>query len=758
MRLYRFELKKLMTNKMLWIALVSAAILNVFLSGWSAKSELIDPDSYKKLYTELQSLNNNNDKLAEYLKQRMDAISREDYSTLMLYYQANTQLTKVSNYDTYLEGIDKRAETMTEVSIFADKDSFVYRSILRTPPAYKHLKGIQPKFINSKSIMATTDSLYTDILAFLLIFLIVILLILGEKDRGLFALLRPTRKGRVQLLFAKLLAIYTSCILVFFLLYTGKYSMSVILYGSCDISSVIQSVEGFLGSTLKISIGGYLIVYAVTKVAAYFLIASFLVFLSIIAKSALFVYVTASAYTIISSLLYVLIKGNSYLSVFKYINPICLIDTNVLYENYLDLNFFGQPLNLLKIGILMLILGNVLFVGANLLIFAKQKNLIFRDSRLIQWLLSHIHVKRRVSSSLWRYEAYKILVTNKALFILITVVLLGWNSYKTYQMPFFMNDSIYKFYVSQVEGPIVQETYDYIENEKARYQKIKDELAILTDQLSEGKINHLVYENLTGPLGLELGREIGFYMLQNKVHELEPYSEKSGNLKPWLVYDTGYNQLLGIMMNKDLNFAHLLFLLGLIACAAPIYAAENTFCAKRLLMTTPKGRMKSFYRRFGIGAIATTILFIAAYLPGVVNILESYGTSGIEAPIQSISGYHDFPFPISIAGFICLIYGIRLLAAILMLMFVLCISYFSKNMASALSIASAAFLAPYVLVLLGLDFVSTIMWNPNLIVSDYFMDASAATMQYILIINFILIVTLGFCVIKRTFTHIKNAY
>jgi hypothetical protein len=212
------------------------------------------------------------------------------------------------------------------------------------------------------------------------------------------------------------------------------------------------------------------------------------------------------------------------------------------------------------------------------------------------------------------------------------------------------------------------------------------------------------------------------------------------------------------MMNKDLNFAHLLFLLGLIACAAPIYAAENTFCAKRLLMTTPKGRMKSFYRRFGIGAIATTILFIAAYLPGVVNILESYGTSGIEAPIQSISGYHDFPFPISIAGFICLIYGIRLLAAILMLMFVLCISYFSKNMASALSIASAAFLAPYVLVLLGLDFVSTIMWNPNLIVSDYFMDASAATMQYILIINFILIVTLGFCVIKRTFTHIKNAY
>ncbi|NLJ95515.1 MAG: hypothetical protein GX321_00040, partial [Clostridiales bacterium] len=223
MRLYRFEILKLITNKMLWIALISAATLNIFLSVWSAKNDLIDPDSYKKLYTELQKMNDDKNELTEYLKQRMDAISREDYSTLMLYYQANAQLTKVSSYEAYLEGIDSRAKAMTAVSIFADKDSFAYRSILRTPPAYEHLKGIQPSYINSKPITATTDTIYTDILAFLLIFLIAMLLILGEKDRGLFALLRPTKKGRVQLLFAKLLAIYTGCIVIFILLYTGKY-------------------------------------------------------------------------------------------------------------------------------------------------------------------------------------------------------------------------------------------------------------------------------------------------------------------------------------------------------------------------------------------------------------------------------------------------------------------------------------------------------------------------------------------------------
>ena len=312
---------------------------------------------------------------------------------------------------------------------------------------------------------------------------------------------------------------------------------------------------------------------------------------------------SASAYAIISSLFYVLIKGNSYLSILKYINPVCLLDTNILYENYLDLNFFGQPLSLLKAGIIMLVFGNALLVAANIFIFSNQKNLIFCDSRVVQWFLNKIHIKRRVSSSLWRYEAYKILITNKALFILIAAALLGWNAYKTYQMPFIMNDSIYKFYINQVEGPIDIKTYDYIKNEKARYQKLKDEVEYLGEQLREGKINNLVYENLTRPYGLELGREIGFYMLQNKVHELEPHCEKNGNLKPWLVYSTGYNQLLGIMKNKDLGFAHLIFLISLIACVAPIYAAENTFCAKRLLMTTPKGRLYSLYRRLGIGIL-----------------------------------------------------------------------------------------------------------------------------------------------------------
>jgi len=93
-----------------------------------------------------------------------------------------------------------------------------------------------------------------------------------------------------------------------------------------------------------------------------------------------------------------------------------------------------------------------------------------------------------------------------------------------------------------------------------------------------------------------------------------------------------------------------------------------------------------------------------------------------------------------------------------MLMLVLCISYYSRNTATALSLASAIFLVPYVIKLLGLDFVSPILWNPNIIVCEYFMDTAASDgRKYILIINLIVIAVIGFYIIRKTYRNIKNA-
>lgn len=61
--------------------------------------------------------------------------------------------------------------------------------------------------------------------------------------------------------------------------------------------------------------------------------------------------------------------------------------------------------------------------------------------------------------------------------------------------------------------------------------------------LKEGSMNYIVYNSLSSQIGYELKREVGLLKVMNKVKELEPYYEADVKNKPWLLYDTGYNQL-----------------------------------------------------------------------------------------------------------------------------------------------------------------------------------------------------------------------
>lgn len=45
--------------------------------------------------------------------------------------------------------------------------------------------------------------------------------------------------------------------------------------------------------------------------------------------------------------------------------------------------------------------------------------------------------------------------------------------------------------------------------------------------------------------------------------------------KPWLVYDTGYNQLTGITYNKEEIISMIIFLIALVALICPVYSFEN---------------------------------------------------------------------------------------------------------------------------------------------------------------------------------------
>lgn len=59
------------------------------------------------------------------------------------------QAELIANYENYPAKIDASAECMTSVSIFAQKSSFAYKNITRTPAAYNAVREIAPMYSRS---------------------------------------------------------------------------------------------------------------------------------------------------------------------------------------------------------------------------------------------------------------------------------------------------------------------------------------------------------------------------------------------------------------------------------------------------------------------------------------------------------------------------------------------------------------------------------------------------------------------------------
>ena len=758
MRLYLSEIYKIKAKKVLWAAIIGGALLNIILCVWSSRKEIISANDYKRIYSEINSQEFNYDEIRKYMLNKQEGIDPLDYWGQQLYSQLLYQLDNISNYDDFLSEIDNRAEKILSISIFGKRDSFVYRSILKTPPAYEHLKGKQLKFSNSQAVLFATSREFTDIFALVLIFLVATTLILSEKEHGYFFFTRPTKKGRIPLLIAKLSAIFTFSIFTFIILYAGNFLSAYILYGGVDCSNWIQSIEGFLGTVLDVTIGGYFVIYAITKILAYILIASFFSFICIIARTGLFVYVIASLSSIASVLLYTLIPANSHMALLKYFNTVSILNANKIYENYFNINIGGYPVNVLCLSAFMVFFSTFLFIIIGILVFGKQKNIIFHDSRPLQWIADRLFKRRRVSSCLLSYEGYKIFIVNKPLIILIIVMIIGWYEDRTFHRVYIQNDSIYKYYITQVEGEIGEETYQILDKEQSYYAELRMDMDVIRKEFQSGNMDIIVYNSLLGSIQNKLKREVGLSMVLDKVKEIEPYYTQKGDVKPWLLYDTGYKQLLGVSDNINIKVSDLVFLMGLIACIAPIYARENTLRARWVLMSTKKGRQHSLFARIGIGIIVTLILFVAAHIPSLLNILNSYGTNGIEAPIQSITKYHDFPVSLSIAGFICFLYGVKMIFALIMMLLLICISYYSKNVTTAISISAGLFLIPYAIFMTGAFYIQNFLWLPNTLGYVYFTKVESALDMFILLSNLILVLGLSCILVRKTCLHIKNPY
>lgn len=717
MRIERNELIKLFTRKSVLLAIAVIILLNAGLIinniyGETDRIFDIPAKAYKQVYADISG--KSNDEALSFINQKLENCHTNATTNRKLLYTGNEETERIlltesadsiqqcKSYDKYLESIDLNAEMSGKIIAFSNSDEFSYRNIAKTKLDFVHLKGIKLSQGPSKGITSSTEFIGTDILGILLIIFIVTTLLTRERELSQLQLVKSTYKGRLRLALSKLFVIFVSCFAVEALLYATNILISNSSYGFGDLSRPIQSVTGYLSCNLKLSVFEYLVVFLLSKLLIYFVIASFVYMIAVVSRNALKLYIIVGCVLGLSAICYYSIEPTSWLSLLKYINIIGFLNTFQIYNKYLNLNVFSHPVFYVVVFIIVSIVMLLIFSYLAVVIFSEQKEISNSSNKIS---LRFKFLKSYKTTKILPHECYKTFISGKVLLILILFGLTIFFTYKPIQQDFQTSDGYYKAYMQILEGPVTQEKLDYIRQERERFNKIHEDMNKSFSEASDNRDSQELsnmYENLLRP-------ENSFINVENHTKYLQ---EKKGNY----LFDDGYKLLTGdeCAHNKDVKLA-IIALLMTICCVTYIYSVEYQNKANVLLRCSYNGRLKTFVSKFFIALIVVTIIYFLTYAPYFYNVLSKYGTSSIIAPACSMEHLNRIPGSISILEYLIAISVMRFLGMIISIFLIFVISIKAKSYISSILINTAVLIIPLLIYFAGVSVFKYVLLNPLLL-------------------------------------------
>lgn len=638
--------------------------------------------------------------MKEYKNKSYLKYTNDSFSERQLLKDVLAEVESCAKYEDYLTGIDETARKMTGISLFADPDSFSYKNIAKTPGDFAHLKGSELEIAPSKGVEMATEFLATDLIGSIMIMTVVVTIVTREKELNQIVLSRTTFKGRASLGIAKLFTCFTAAFIAEILLYAVNFAVSYFTYGFGDLSRQIQSVYDFNGSNLKISVLEYFILFLIAKLAVYCVFAGLIYLVTVISNTAVKVYGILVVTIAAEAVLYYTIPSASYLCPLKYVNILAYANTKDLFSSYLNLNLFGKPVNYMAVFSVSIAVMLIAFSVIAVLIFSKQRVL---KSRTRKFSLAKFSIFKGRTTNLFLQECYKIFIGGKALLILIVFAAATFLAYEPIRESFSSADEVYyKQYMLKYEGGYTADKQKMIDEEERKFTDAQTNMAEeLANTDGDGIFIMMKYQEILAPQ---------FAFEQVKTHA--DYLKSTGNGE--FVYDSGYKLLTGDESagNKDLTLG-LTAMAMVICCLVYVYSAEYQTGADVLLKTSARGRGETFIIKFAIGMIIVTVIYVLTYAPYFYNVLNAYGTRGIDAPICSLETFADRDM--SIKGYLILISIGRYIALVCAMLIIYFLSVRLKSVISTFLAGTAVLVLPILLSLLGIGLFDYVLLNPILI-------------------------------------------
>lgn len=686
------ELYNLISKKSFVLILLLLLISNVFLllvsQNFDNSPDFISAQSKAELYSALNSFSDNNkrmefinDKLDEVYSAEAELYTKNTYTERILLSKNLDYLKIISDYDSYVQGIIDSANKLTSISIFADENSFSYKSAVLTAEKYADILDVKPSYVVSEDVITATGFVFTDFVVVVLVFLVGSMVIGVERSIGITNLQKSFKCGRGRSVVSKIICTALLTFLVCVLFYGLNYIVSVAIYGASNVFSPIQSIRGFESCVLKISVMEYLIAFTFSKFGVMLLVSLFAMLISTLTKTRIGAYFVCGIIALLEAILTIFIGENNNLMSLKYLNIVSFVDTNSILSKCRNIDLFNYAVDYLILFITFSVTCVSMLVTANFLVY-KYKRIEGYDkcTKSVVFTVGEPFA----GTSVFLHELYKSLVSNKSGLIIIGLIILQ----------LFININL----------PI--KLYDSEKYELFYYSHYAGEFDDTKKSVMESDLQNLYYS----------GNEEDLMNFNKYVIPYYEYlcnqSQQGKNVS--VMFYRGYNTLVGVDNNYSTIYTLLLNVL-IIAITVSVFTREYEKKTTSLILSTKCGKKKLIIQKLGVVLVLVSIINICVYIPFVLRVNNCCSLSGANNPATSIPMFSWCSDSITVLQMIIVIFLFRFLTSIIIAVLVSVSAIVLKNTILSYVVSVVLFVVPVLLLLIDIDYLNTFFSLINIV-------------------------------------------
>lgn len=586
-----------------------------------------------------------------------------------LYEDIATELRDSVSYSEFRQTLVEDASRMLRFSVFAKLGTFGYRNVEATLYRYQNLPEIETVPTPAKSVAALFRGSVPGVLSLFFLLYLCIPLYLSEKEEGTIRLTRTCVKGRKALAGTKLAVFLLGAFFMQLLLFGVRFLVLEEMYGFTDLSRSIQSVSGFSGCVLPVTIGEYFLLLFLYRYAVLCLCAIVIAFFCTVCSGAKKAYGSIGVFWAVQAACYYAIPATASCGALHFLNLWGMLRFDAV-GSYLNLNLFGSPVSCLEASVIVLGVGGILFTPIVVRMYCKKP---VSETRREKKKIRSFPVWN--TTSVFLHEGKKLFFDQKVVLILFVMLVVQVARYGDSAPVYSVDEVYYEYYMEILSGPLTSEKEVYLEKEALRYRALHEEDS--TDVRVQKALN----------------AERGFEKAYNRYLHIKSIGEGE------FFYDTGYRYLLAEENYKTDILLMVTAVLLLMVTAVGLFCTDTENGMFSLLTTTRDGR-EGIKARLFLGGILTVMIWLLVYLPDFAHTLNRYGAEGMSAPARSVDLLAEAEH-VLLWEYLAGIYLSRLLGLLVVSGAIYLFAYFTKSTAVTFFGATAVFLIPPLLSLLS---------------------------------------------------------